>query len=63
MVSFIAKKRFACFLKVCNLNSCAIDGAESIAYAINLSKVINSNYLRVISNLVKEFYNLFDVYQ
>ena len=62
MVLFITKKIFAYFLKAYNLNLCAIDDAESITYVINPSKFINSNYLMVISNLVKELYNLFDVY-
>ena len=62
MALFITKKIFAYFLKVYSLNSCVIDVAESIEFAINPSKLINSNYLQVIFNLVKEFYNLFNVY-
>jgi len=45
MALFITKKIFAYFLKVYSLNSCVIDVAESIEFAINPSKLINSNYL------------------
>jgi hypothetical protein len=56
------KKNFACFLKVCSLSSYATDDAKSIAYVINPSRVINSNFPKVTSILAKELYNLFDVY-
>jgi hypothetical protein len=61
-VSLITKKTFAYFLKVYSLNLYVIDDAKSIASFVNRFKVINSNFLMVISILIKEFYNLFDVY-
>ena len=61
-VLLITKKTFAYFLKVYSLNLYVIDDAKSIASFINRFKVVNLNFLKVISILIKEFYNLFDVY-
>jgi len=61
-VLLITKKTFAYFLKVYSLNLYVIDDVKSIASFIILSKVVNLNFLMVFSILIKEFYNLFDVY-
>lgn len=60
---FVREKIIACFLQVYSLNSCAIDDAESRAYAVGPSRVIDLDYLKVIFSLVKVFCNLFDVYR
>lgn len=62
MVLLTTKKTFDYFLKVYSLNLFVIDDAKSIASFINRSKVVNLNFLLVFSILIKEFYNLFDVY-
>jgi len=64
-VLLITKKTFAYFLKVYSLKLYVIDDAKSIGSFIIRSKVVNYfnlNFLMVFSILIKEFYNLFDVF-